>query len=208
LNKKLKIAFKSALATRLPQFEYIDKATLHSGYSVYGFNVGHKLALYLCLWISPKEDSFTVECIWSSRDDFRDLTLAHHCYEVPEITLESVQHQKMNIRIGVLMPEHKDRWLYLDSRTTFEQLADRFQRLNEGRVEEFMKQFPLEQAIAQIPGAIAEAMTQITEHALPYFAKIAKMLDIELSCSGGTQIGRSSSRAGDETHDRPRMGQL
>jgi hypothetical protein len=143
-----------------------------AGNSLYSWQVAPDLFVYILLVISRKGDRFTIELAWSRHGSFpADLgPMSPRDNPVSKVRRDEPKEGRFRCRLGSLLPRPHDHWWYVVPPRSMTQLEIELLAISEtGSAEEF----PVEQAKARIPDLVRDAVRQIAEYGMPYFAEVA-----------------------------------
>jgi hypothetical protein len=178
LNKALKAEFHRQMAERFPQFRRFDKLHPYPMAKAYGWSVAPRFALYISVWAAERDvDWFSLECCWSTKDDFPSLEGTRPGWE-PETDLrpETLRDRKVTHRISHLMGLYKDYQWWLGPEPDYDD-PQYWDDLTAGEDVDY----PLDKALAEIPAAVRDALDQVDKYAMPYFRAVAAAVGVDLS---------------------------
>jgi hypothetical protein len=176
LAQAVRRQFEEQLHATCPQFARDREALLPPGWNAYRWQARPDLACYLVLCLHSKQDSFAVECAWSSNGPFPKGTLrSPRDIEFSRIRRDEPKDGEFRFRLALLWQD-RDHWWWLVPEEQVNARLTRFEEAllsgDDAEIRKWQEDPPIEEAKANVRPMVDAAMEKITLHALPYFEKL------------------------------------
>jgi hypothetical protein len=152
----LRKEFETVLRNALPRVERDTESVLPPGWRCYRLGSEQDLHYFVLLGISPQFEDFVVTCIWNTRPLLPDTTGA----EIEEQSGEFALHHLQD-------PRRAYGWTL----TPGAGLGDLFDPYD----EPWQDRYPVDEAVARVPAAVAEAIELLVEAGLPALERLARI---------------------------------
>ncbi|HWB08177.1 MAG TPA: hypothetical protein VG826_02945 [Pirellulales bacterium] len=166
LGKEVKRRFYEQLKERLPQIVEIKNERNRLGWKVFEWALSPDVKAYLCLCLSPRDDTFTIEIACSRQDRFPGHLRIMVPHDIPRarIVADKPVDGEFLTRLPYLYSD-QDKWWEVMPRLTVEEIMEQQRRLIEtGQIEET----PLDVGLERIEALVTDAVDRIVEYAVPW----------------------------------------
>jgi hypothetical protein len=169
LAKLLKKQFEVEMKAKLPSF-HPEKSVAAD--SLFSCEVAPDLFFYILLFISRKDDRFTIELAWSRHGRFpAELgPMTPRDNPVSKVRKDEPNDGRFRCRLGDLLTRPHDHWWVVVPPLSMADFEAELQAMAEGRMPE---ELPVDVAKSRISELVRDAVRQIAEYGMPYFAEIA-----------------------------------
>lgn len=162
LARALRQQFRASLKRLFPAFYEDCKVQLPSGWRAYKCDIEGGLTAFVILCISPKDDRFTVELVWTVDGRFPTASI---------LQTSGDKKKGESIRLSSLWhPQRIDFWWPVGRRRTLEEMAN------------FAPDQSIEEKLVDIEAKVTDAMRKFQEFGIPYFKGISNRLGVSAKC--------------------------
>jgi hypothetical protein len=173
--KAVKKEVERQMSQRLKEFSRIQ-AEIVPNFLTFTLQAPGQLSVYVAFQLSPKSDSFTVECALSEKMRFPNHLglMTPRANAISRLRREEPIDGEFRFRIGDLLEPPRDLWWHLSPPLTSEDIERNMRLLvDTGQME---PEFPVDKAKANLAGAVNDAIDHVLQQAVPYLEEMAHSL--------------------------------